>query len=81
MSWKEQEIIREKDACKEAGRLHCTSVEGRQYTYWAVPMLRGTFAESEEGEIKQIHGSGYITNDLTARKEIAVRYGHKTFRK
>lgn len=63
------------------GTIYTTTVEGKTYKYWNDFMYRGTFAENEDGEVKQIKGSGYLTKDLTARKAIACTFGHKTFRK
>ena len=58
-----------------------TTVEGKTYTVWSDFIARATFAENEAGEAKKLCGSGYIHNDLTVRKAIAVAFGHKTFRK
>ena len=43
--------------------------------------MRATYAENEDGEVKCLRGSGYLHNDLTIRKEIALRWGLKSFRK
>lgn len=49
--------------------------EKQQFWVWSDTGKRGTFAQNmKTGEIKQIKGSGYITNDLTIRKEIANRF-------
>ena len=58
-----------------------TTVEGKTYTVWGDFIARGTFAENEAGEAKQISYGGYVHNDLTVRKAIARTFGHKTFRK
>lgn len=58
-----------------------TTIAGKTYTYWSDYMKRGTFAQAEDGTVKQISGSGYISNDLTVRKEIALRFHLPTFRK
>lgn len=63
------------------GTIYTTTVEGNVYRYWSDFIRRGSFAEDEEGNRKQIKGSGYITKDLTARKAIACVFGHKSFRK
>lgn len=63
------------------GQIRTTTVEGRTYKVWSDFIARGTFAENENGEIKKIHGNGYIHNDLTVRKAIAVAFGHETFKK
>lgn len=58
-----------------------TTVQGETYTVWDNYMKRGTFAQNEAGEVKQIKHSGYITNDLTVRKAIAASFNLKSFRK
>lgn len=64
------------------GTIRTTTVEGKTYKVWSDFIMRATFAKScETGETKQISAGGYIRNDLTVRKEIAIRFGHKTFRK
>lgn len=63
------------------GTIHTTTVEGKTYKYYSDFIYRGTFAEDEEGNRKLIKSSGYISKDLTARKAIAIVFGHKTFRK
>lgn len=62
-------------------RITTTKVNGQTYKVWSDFCKRGTFAENENGEVKQLCGSGYIHNDLTVRKAIAAVYGLKTFRK
>ena len=61
--------------------IRTTTVEGRKYTVWADYAIRGMCAEDDRGNIKKIHGNGYLNNDLTIRKAIAAAYGLKTFRK
>ena len=57
-------------------------VAGTYFVVWSDYIQRGTFARNEDtGEIKQISGGGYISRDLTVRKEIARRFGLPTFRK
>lgn len=63
------------------GETRNTTVAGKQYNYWSDFTRRGTFAESEDGKIKQIFGSGYVTNDLKVRKQIAIAFRLQTFRK
>lgn len=58
-----------------------TSVAGKIYKVWSDFIARGTFAEDENGVVKQISFSGYISNDLTVRKAIACMFGLNTFRK
>ena len=43
--------------------------------------MRRTYAESEDGTVKAISSSGYISNDLTIRKEIAIMFHLPTFRR
>lgn len=56
-------------------------VAGKQYKVWSDFMVRGTFAEDENGTVKKLCGSGYIHNDLTVRKAIACAFRLPTFRK
>ena len=63
------------------GTVRKTTVEGKTYKVWSDFMKRGTYAENEDGEVKALCGSGYMSNDLTVRKAIALVYGHKSFRK
>ena len=58
-----------------------TTVEGKRYKVWSDFIMRATYAEDENGTVRAICTSGYISKDLTIRKEIAIRFGHKTFRK
>lgn len=58
-----------------------TSVAGKTYKVWSDYISRGTFAEDENGVVKQISYSGYISKDLTVRKAIACMFGLSTFRK
>lgn len=62
--------------------IQITTVQGITFEVWADFIKRGTFAKNTEtGEVKQIKYSGYISKDLTIRKEIASRFGFKSFRK
>lgn len=63
------------------GQVRMNQVAGKQYKVWSDFIARATFAEDENGVVKQISGSGYITNDLTVRKAIACAFGLATFRK
>ena len=63
------------------GTVRTVTVGGKEYKVWSDFILRGTFAEDENGEVRQLSGSGYIHNELTVRKAIATRYGLKSFRK
>ena len=63
------------------GKITVHHVAGKTFKVWADFNKRGCFAEDENGTIKQISGSGYITNDLTVRKAIANKFGLSTFRK
>ena len=59
-----------------------TTVNGIKFQHWADFTDRCEKAENmETHEIKTIHGSGYISRDLTARKAIAMMFGLPTFRK
>lgn len=62
--------------------IRTTTVNGKAFEVWSDFIKRATFArDTETGEVKAISGSGYIRNDLTVRKEIAIRFGLPTFRK
>lgn len=43
---------------------------GCQFTVWSDYIARGTFAENEKGEVKQLIGSGYISAERTVKKAI-----------
>lgn len=81
MEWKEAKIRENRDWREKIGDLRETTVEGHTYKYWGDTYFRGMYAEDENGIIRMIHSSGYITNDLTVRKAIAATFGHDTFRK
>lgn len=63
------------------GKITMHTVAGQQFKVWSDFNKRGTFAEAEDGTVKQISSSGYIHNDLTVRKEIALRFNLPTFRR
>jgi len=63
------------------GKTTTTTVAGKEYMVWADFIARGTFAENEAGEVKQISFRGYIKNDLTVRKAIQMAFGLDDFRK
>jgi hypothetical protein len=59
-----------------------TTVNGIDFEVYSDFIARGTFATNKQtGETKQIQGNGYIHNDLTVRKAIALIYHLPTFRK
>lgn len=63
------------------GQIRTTTVQNKTYKVWSDFIARATFAESESGEVKMIHSSGYINKDLTVRKAIANAFGLDSFRK
>ena len=63
------------------GTITVHTVEGKPYEVWSDSIKRATFARSDAGEVKAISTSGYVHKDLTVRKAIAIRFGHKTFKK
>lgn len=59
-----------------------TTVNGRKFNYWADIFERTEIAEDvETGEVKAIRYNGYLSNDLSVRKAIAMTFGLPTFRK
>ena len=58
-----------------------TTVAGQTFSVWHDYFMRGTFAESANGEEKRIAYGSYLMNDLTIRKAIAAAYKLPTFRK
>lgn len=63
-------------------KIYTTSIKGVKYTYWADFIERATYAKNEEtNENKIIKSSGYIKNDLSVRKAIAVVFDLDSFRK
>lgn len=63
------------------GTIKNITVGGKVYKVWSDFIARGTFAENENGEVKQIKSSGYLNNELSIRKAIAVFFGLGSFRK
>jgi hypothetical protein len=63
------------------GRITEHTVQGKTYKVWADYIMRCMYAQNEAGETKRIHGSGYLSNDLTIRKAIRYAYGLDSFRK
>lgn len=63
------------------GTVRTTTVQGKTYEVWSNFNDRCTYAKNEEGETKAISSSGYIRNDLTVRKAIAIHFGLDSFRK
>lgn len=63
------------------GTVRTTTVNGKEFKVWGDFIKRGTMAEDENGVVKQISYSGYVSNDLTVRKAIALTFGLPTFRK
>lgn len=53
----------------------------RTFKVWSDFIMRCTYAEDENGEVKCIHGSGYLNNELSIRKAIAIVFGLESFRK
>lgn len=49
-------------------------VKGQQFKVWSDFIERATFAESENGETKKIHGCGYIHNERTVKKSIRTMF-------
>lgn len=58
-----------------------TTVAGETYIVWDNYMKRGTFAQNEAGEVKQIKCGGYVSKDLSVRKAIQAAFDLDTFRK
>lgn len=63
------------------GTVRTTTVQGQAYEVWSDYCDRCTYAKNAEGVTKAISSSGYVHNDLTVRKAIAVYFGHSSFRK
>lgn len=64
------------------GTVTNTQVAGQGFEVWSDFIERATFAKSlKTGETKAISSSGYIRNDLTVRKAIALVFRLETFRK
>ena len=62
-------------------RIQNITVNGKQYKVWSDFIERAMFAEDENGETKRIHGSGYLSNELSIRKAVAASFNLSTFRK
>ena len=59
-----------------------TTVNGKKFNHWGDCIKRCEFAEDvETGEVKVIRCNGYLSNDLSVRKAIAMAFGLPTFRK
>lgn len=58
-----------------------TTVNGKSYKVWSDYIMRGTYAQNEDGEVKCIKSSGYVSNDLSVRKAIMYAFRLETFRK
>lgn len=56
-------------------------VAGKKFTVYADFVKRGCFAVDENGVEKQISFSGYVSNELSVRKAIALVFELSTFRK
>lgn len=52
------------------GNVRNIEVNGRQFKVWSDFIERGTFAENENGEVKQLKGGGYISAERTVKKAI-----------
>lgn len=63
------------------GTVKNITVGGKAFKVWSDFVARATFAENENGEVKRIKSSGYLNNELTIRKAIAVFFGLPSFRK
>lgn len=63
------------------GTVTMHQVQGKQYKVWSDFNMRATYAEDENGKVKCLRGSGYLSNDLTIRKAIALCWDLKSCRK
>lgn len=63
------------------GTIKNITVGGKVYKVWSDFRMRSTYAENENGEVKRIKASGYLTNELSIRKAIAIFFGLASFRK
>lgn len=52
------------------GQIRNFEIKGQQFKVWSDFIQRGTFAENERGEVKQISYSGYIHAERTVKKAI-----------
>lgn len=53
----------------------------RVFKVWSDFIQRGMFAEDENGTVKQIKSSGYLSNELSIRKAISNAFDLESFRK
>ena len=63
------------------GTIKMITVQGKEYKVWSDYIMRGTYAEDENGVKKMIRGSGYLSNELSIRKAIACAFCLPSFRK
>jgi hypothetical protein len=63
------------------GTKRMVTVNSKEYEVFSDFIQRATFAISEDGAEKAIKRSGYIHNELTVRKAIALAFGLESFRK
>ena len=63
------------------GTIRKTTVHGKTYEVWSDFNAKAAFAKDEDGNVKKLCGSGYISNDLTIRKAIAWAFKLGSFRK
>lgn len=63
------------------GTIKNITVGGKIYKVWSDFRMRSTYAENENGEIKTIKSSGYLSNELSIRKAIAICFGLASFKK
>lgn len=63
------------------GTVKNITVGGKVYKVWSDFIMRATYAENENGEVKSIKSSGYLSNELSIRKAIAIFFGLASFRK
>lgn len=73
--------IIEREETKMRSTERKTTIKGKEYKVWSDFIIRGTFAEDENGVTKCIRSSGYLSNDLAIRKAIARAYALTSFRK
>lgn len=66
---------------KEVLKMQNITVNKLNFKVWSDSLKRGTFAENENGEVKMIKSSGYLSNELSIRKAIAICFGLESFRK
>ncbi len=63
------------------GTVKNITVGSKVYKVWSDFIMRSTYAENENGEIKCIKSSGYLSNELSIRKAIAIVFGLSSFRR